>query len=42
VRLGSFPACQPDRYIFRLATCYAGLNGRVRPEAAVQQQSQSN
>ena len=29
----SIPACRDRRWIFNLATCYAGLNGRVRPQA---------
>jgi hypothetical protein len=30
---GSIPACDDYRWIFNLATCYAGLNGRIRPKA---------
>jgi hypothetical protein len=33
VCFGSMPACDGYRWIFNLATCYAGLNGRIRPEA---------
>ena len=32
----SVPACRGHRWIFNLATCYAGLNGRVRPEADIE------
>lgn len=33
-RHGDIPVCRGHRCIFNLATCYAGLNGRVRPVAA--------
>lgn len=35
VRLGSVPACRGHLWIFNLATCYAGLTGRIRPKPAV-------
>lgn len=35
VRFGSIPACRSHRWIFNLATCYAGSNGRVRLEAVI-------
>jgi len=30
---GAVPACRGHRWIFNLATCYAGLTGRIRPKA---------
>jgi hypothetical protein len=35
VRFGTVPACRGHHGIFRLATCYAALNGRVRPGTAI-------
>jgi len=35
VRFGAVPACRGYRWIFNLATCYAGSTGRIRPIADV-------
>jgi hypothetical protein len=35
VRFGAVPACRGYRWIFNLATCYAGSTGRIRPRADV-------